>query len=341
MPGRFSFARLRQSLTASGTRPGRGALARVASRLFPDSLVNRYPGDPEATGREQGVAARSGRRSGEGGAGEVRLRARVPGSLQDAFTSTPDPRFFFADPQLRSVLEQIALAVTQRRGTVIVAGESGSGKTTLLRYLSVHWGHAVRFLAPALQLRSAADVLGVVMRALGQANVAADRAHKTALAQRLLAETAQHDRRPLALLVDDAHEMSVGALDQLAQLLAARGPDGQPALQVVLAARELSARQRAAGLRVGAETRLHSFPLDQVPAYVQHRLAVGGHSPSQVFSDEALVLMGIVSGGRPRAINQLAERALRESVYGGRDSVSADGIALAAVACGYGRILQH
>jgi cell division septation protein DedD len=63
--------------------------------------------------------------------------------------------------------------------------------------------------------------------------------------------------------------------------------------------------------RVSVYTRLDSLSPDDVVGYVQHRLQIAGASPNlPMFAPMALALLHEASGGIPRIINRLCDRAL-------------------------------
>src|ERR687894_611412 len=57
---------------------------------------------------------------------------------------------------------------------------------------------------------------------------------------------------------------------------------------------------------------LGPLPADEVPAYIQHRLAVAGGSNAVSFEPEAARMVAEVAHGLPRRINVLCDRALQE-----------------------------
>ncbi len=83
---------------------------------------------------------------------------------------------------------------------------------------------------------------------------------------------------------------------------------GQPELQELLQKPEL----RQLTQRVSVAYNLTPFKLDEVVAYIAHRLTVAGGDP-EVFTTAAMQLIAAASDGIPRLVNTLCDLAL---VYG-------------------------
>ncbi|HSH13788.1 MAG TPA: peptidoglycan-binding protein, partial [Desulfurivibrionaceae bacterium] len=100
---------------------------------------------------------------------------------------------------------------------------------------------------------------------------------------------------------------------------------GQPELRELLARPEL----RQLSQRITA--RYHLGPLDhtEVAAYINHRLSVAGHR-HKLFSDQVIEKVYRYTGGIPRLINVLCDRALLGTYVQGLDKVSAATVKTAA-----------
>src|SRR5262249_25539970 len=124
-----------------------------------------------------------------------------------------------------------------------------------------------------------------------------------------------HERgRRTVLIIDEAQNLSVGVLEQLRLLTNLETSSakllqiiliGQPELVQLLARPEL----RQVAQRVAARYHLQPLSERETRAYVLYRLQVAGQR-EQVFEDRALRAMHKFSGGVPRLINILADRAL-------------------------------
>jgi general secretion pathway protein A len=93
---------------------------------------------------------------------------------------------------------------------------------------------------------------------------------------------------------------------------------GQPELRARVA------KQRQIDQRVGLRAHVVPLDVDEVVAYVTHRLRVAGGERARVFSDDALARLATLSGGVPRLINNLATQAMFVAAARGERLVGAD-----------------
>jgi hypothetical protein len=114
------------------------------------------------------------------------------------------------------------------------------------------------------------------------------------------------------VIIDEAQNLSVPLLEEVRILSDA---DGQ--LQVVLVG-QLELRDklklpemRQVDQRVSVHCNLPALGCDDVARYVAHRLQTAGGNPERVrFSPEAIEAVYRLSGGVPRVVNRLCDRAL-------------------------------
>ena len=118
------------------------------------------------------------------------------------------------------------------------------------------------------------------------------------------------------LLIDEAQNLSLSLLEEIRILSDLEGT--RKLLQVVLIGQpELSTALRQPHMRqvkqrVTTHCELQPLDRDGVYGYVGHRLQVAGASADRLhFTGEALDLVFEASGGVPRVVNRLCDRALQ------------------------------
>src|SRR5262249_15797491 len=122
-------------------------------------------------------------------------------------------------------------------------------------------------------------------------------------------------RKHAVLIIDEAQNLPLQLLEQL-RILSNLETDKEKLLQIFLVGQlNLKAVLRSPELRQldqRVSIRYELQPLDPsaVAAYVSHRLAVAGGAGSVSFTAEALKDLHRVSGGIPRLINLICDRAL-------------------------------
>jgi DNA transposition AAA+ family ATPase len=121
--------------------------------------------------------------------------------------------------------------------------------------------------------------------------------------------------RTPVLLLDEAQGLSPHQLDEVRSLSNLELPGrkllemilaGQPSLERVLAKREYAALRQ----RVAVRTYILPFDREHTAAYIEHRLRVAGAHQRPIFTAAAIAAIHSRSGGIPRLINLICERAL-------------------------------
>jgi general secretion pathway protein A len=231
------------------------------------------------------------------------------------FQLSPDHRFFFESAAHRSALAHVVYGLEQGEGFIVITGEVGAGKTTLVGHLFAQLDRQ-RFVAGRIvstQL-SGDDMLRMVAAAFG---IAADAGDKATLLQRvehfLLAT--QNDGRRCVLVVDEAQNLSIAALEELRMLSnfqsGAQAPLqsfllGQPQFRSVLAAPALEQLRQ----RVIAAYHLGPLAGSEIRAYVEHRLRAVGWRDDPAITEPAFAALRAATDGIPRRVNTLCARLL-------------------------------
>lgn len=239
------------------------------------------------------------------------------GLKEPPFSITPDPRFVFLSERHRDALAHLLFGIGQGGGGgfVQLTGEVGTGKTTLCRLLLEQLPENARVALVLNPRLTAIELLETLCEEL-HLDVANTRGSVKALVDSLNAYLLDAYAKGLrvVLIIDEAQNLSVDALEQV-RLLTNLETDTQKLLQIILLGqpelRHILARSDMRQLAQRITARYHLMPLDasETGAYLRHRFRVAGglHSP---FTASAVVRVHKHSGGVPRLINVIAERAL-------------------------------
>ena len=238
------------------------------------------------------------------------------GLAKEPFSISPDPRFLFMSEQHREALAHLLYGLGGGGGFVLLTGEVGTGKTTVCRcfleQVPTHCRVAYIFnpkLSVAELLQTVCGEFGIALPVLADSV----KAHVDALNAFLLAGHAEG--RQAVLVIDEAQSLSAEVLEQL-RLLTNLETAERKLLQIILIGqpelREMVARPELEQLaqRIVARYHLGALNFAETQQYIQHRLAVAGPSAPLPFSAAALARIHKLSGGVPRRINLLADRAL-------------------------------
>ena len=250
------------------------------------------------------------------------------GLNEKPFSITPDPRYLYLGPRHAEALAHLLYGITESGGFIQLTGEVGTGKTTVVRSLLEQLPEQTDValvlnprLSPEEFLLTICDELQVDVPERASPKSIID-----ALNARLL--EAHAAGRRVVLIVDEAQNLSTDVLEQI-RLLTNLETAKQKLLQIILIGqpelREVLARNELRQLAQRITGRYHLEPLepDELAAYVKHRLEIAG-SRAEIFTPGALRVIHKKSGGIPRLINVIADRALLGAWSHEERTVSAD-----------------
>ncbi len=238
------------------------------------------------------------------------------GLQEKPFAITPDPRYLYLSERHAEALAHLLYGINESGGFVQLTGEVGTGKTTIIRSLLEQLpGHADVALilnpriTPAEFLLTICEELHIPVPESGRGST------KTLmdLLGRQLLDAHARGRR-VVLIVDEAQNLSPQTLEQV-RLLTNLETATTKLLQIILIGQpELRALLDQPDLRQLAQRitgRYHLSPLSQeeTAGYVKHRMRVAG-ATAEAFSGSALREVHRLSGGIPRVINVICDRAL-------------------------------
>jgi general secretion pathway protein A len=237
------------------------------------------------------------------------------------FSLSTDPRFFFHSTVHDHVAQALLGAIGRREGLVVLTGESGLGKTTLCRAVIDQLDRrtltsfvAEPFASTESLLKTVLADFGVISRDDATRRLAnAARADLLATLQHFLVSLAALQAFAVVIL-DEAHELPLDVLDQVRALAESLGEE--PLLQIVLVGqpsldRALERnRLRELRQRIGTRCRLRPIEADEIAGYIAHRVGMAGAHPRVEFDEGAASRVYALTGGVPRVINLLCDRAL-------------------------------
>lgn len=252
------------------------------------------------------------------------------GLRKPPFHVTPDPDFLFLSPGHREAIASILYGVEQRKGLVVIAGEVGVGKTTVLRsYLQKADADRFRFISLIDMRTSFRNLVLTINRGLGLSPSSEDLFELVpALHEALLKENRMG--RTVALLIDEAQNMPVEALENLG-VLSNLETNTQKLIQIVLCGQpELEKKLDTYALRklkqrIAIRFRIPPLTNKEGVAYIRHRLIKAGHDMGDLFTERAMRMIVRAAGGVPRTINILCDNAL-VTTYGSHRNRVTSGI---------------
>jgi general secretion pathway protein A len=237
---------------------------------------------------------------------------------QPPFSIAPDPRYLFMSERHREALAHLLYGIDAGGGIVLLSGEIGTGKTTLCRCLLEQVPATCNIAYVFNPKLTVTELLETICAEFHVALAQGERRNGTrawteALNRYLLAQHAAG--RHSVLVIDEAQNLAPEVLEQL-RLLTNLETNERKLLQIILIGQpELRAMLGQAKLeqmaqRVVAHYHLGALNEQETASYVQQRLATAGLNGPSPFAPAAMRHIHRLSGGVPRRINLLCDRAL-------------------------------
>ena len=264
------------------------------------------------------------------------------GLVEKPFSITPDPRYLFLSGRHAEALAHLVYGIDEAGGFIQLTGEVGTGKTTIIRSLLARQPDKAEIALILNPRMAAAEFMLTLCEELGI--LVPDSAETSVkdlidILNRYLLRAHSEGRR-VVLVVDEAQTLAPELLEQV-RLLTNLETETQKLLQIILIGqpelRELLARNDLRQLAQRVTGRYHLDPLsrDETSSYIKHRLRIAG-ATSDIFTPSALHELYRVSGGVPRLLNIIADRALLGGFSSDRHLVGPDLVRRAAAEV-YGR----
>ena len=245
------------------------------------------------------------------------------GFVEKPFSLTPDPKYLYKSESHANAFELLQYSVRRREGFVVVTGDIGTGKTTLCRALLEQIDRRT-FTALVLNpFLSEDDLLKLILQDFGvvsRADVKAGRLN--GISKQELIDTLYDfllGLLPLqasaVLIIDEAQNLPLQVLEQL-RILSNLETDKEKLLQIIMVGQlNLQPLLRSPELkqldqRVSIRYQLKPLTREEMAAYIAHRLQVAGGSHAVSFTPKALQYVHQYTGGIPRLINLVCDRAL-------------------------------
>ncbi|GMT41864.1 MAG: hypothetical protein IEMM0002_0275 [bacterium] len=250
------------------------------------------------------------------------------GFTEAPFRITPDTSFFFPGNRHTAALKHLQFGLISG-GFTLLTGEIGLGKTLLCRQLlktAPEGTRAIYIFNPHLDL---IDLLKLIYHNLTGIHMDSSSYDELLREINISLVKLSEEGKKVAVVIDEAHRLGPEVLEGL-RLLSNLETEkekliylilsGQPELDRTLALR----RMRPLAQRISIRYRLKPFRMRETVKYINHRVKVASNYNSSLsFTKMALRIAHYSSGGVPRRINQICDRALLAAFSIGKMEVGA------------------
>ncbi len=230
------------------------------------------------------------------------------------FSLAPDTQFFFCHRGHQEALNVLLVALECGEGFIKITGEVGTGKTLLCRELlnrlskKFHTAYIPNpYLSPIGLRKALAEELDLNPVGLSD--------HELLKAINTRLQDLFQQGTPVVVCLDEAQALPDQTMEAL-RLLSNLETEKSKLLQIVMFGQpeldEKLSRSRNRQLRQRIVHSYHLQPLDvrRVMHYLDHRLRVAGYNGEPLFRRDAVACLYQISGGVPRLINILSNKAL-------------------------------
>lgn len=247
------------------------------------------------------------------------------GLQRKPFELTPDHSLLFLGETHKEALGVLKQGVVSDKGFLLFTGGVGTGKTTLINVLSKtleNPGYVCVISNPTLEIEDFFHYFAAKLGLLFDGN----KAKFLVLFSKLL-EECQKTKRKVLLIIDEAHALPTGLLEEL-RLLVNMAKEVKNVLSVFLVGQpELLERLEEEQLfplnqKIAVRFHLQKLSREDTIQYVLFRLQRSGAKNTNLFTEKALELIYRATNGNPRQINILCDNALLTGYS--RDAIEID-----------------
>ena len=249
------------------------------------------------------------------------------GFSERPFQLTPDPSFYFESVTHKKALSYLGYGLDQGEGFIVITGEVGAGKSTLVGHLRsrLDW-NSVTVGEVVTSALGSDEMIAMAAHSFGLQVDTADKSGALSAIELFLQDEARAGRKVL-LVVDEAQNLTIGALEEL-RMLSNFHLGSKPLLQMLLLGqpefRQLLAEWdelEQLRQRVIASHHLEAMQPGEIEPYVMHRLEHVGYSVRPRFESDVWKLIQRESRGIPRMINRIMSRVLMKGAMEQREVI--------------------
>ena len=247
------------------------------------------------------------------------------------FGVTPDPGYLYYTPTHREALAGLLYGIESGLGFIALTAEPGMGKTTILIEALTRLGETARTVFLFQLIQTPTELFRALLIDLGEEDPQGTLIDLEMRLNEILVKQNESGQR-LVVVLDEAQNLDHSVLEAV-RMLSNFETARHKLLQVILCGQQQLADRLAEPELLQLRQRISIFatlkPLTQLEtaSYIEHRLKVAGYESSNpLFTQRAISLIALYSGGIPRNINNLCFNALSIGYALGKNAIDAEAV---------------
>lgn len=236
------------------------------------------------------------------------------GLKENPFNITSDPCFFFLSNSHKEALSHLEYGVKEKKGFITLTGEIGAGKTTLCKVFLNQLKSTAKTALVLNSTLSGLQLLEAIIYDFGLKPLRRNRYNLLDTLNQFLLEQRKKDYN-VVLIIDEAQNLKISALEEI-RLLSNLETDKEKLLQIILVGQpQLKEKLNSPSLiqlrqRIAVFYHINALEEYEINSYIRHRLKIAGSDTEIIFKDNAIQKIYNYTGGIPRLINLVCDRAL-------------------------------
>jgi len=227
---------------------------------------------------------------------------------------TPNSRYLYESRTHREAKSSLMIGLECGVGFQALIAPPGMGKTTLLSHILQQFRKSALAISLFQVQGGSSDFLEYLLSELGSRSPTSSPARAQDAINRLLVAQFRN-RRPVIIVIDEAQHLDLEVMETIRMLSNFETSSekllhiifsGQPQLAANLANPQLAQLRQ----RISIFATLKPFDRADTEQYIEHRLALAGHSGSGLFTPDSVTMLWEHSKGVPRNVNSLCFNAL-------------------------------
>lgn len=247
------------------------------------------------------------------------------GLTVNPFGMSPRLDFLYKSGAFEESMAHLVYGLDNNEAIILITGAIGTGKTMAIQSFLSYLGDRYVSAFITNTCVDGKELLKLVLDDLGAAaDPRADKSDLLIAFKKLIIDAGKNGKR-IIIIIDEAQNLTQGVLEEIRQLTNLGQGTEQPVQVVLVGQPELEATVRRPELaqleqRIRVRYKLETLSRRELEEYIDHRLTIAGGTAG-TFTKAAIDRIFECSGGVPRVVNAMCDKAMLSAFVDGRHKV--------------------